>query len=96
MRSKRNTTIEADREESTSSKNPDIDIIIPETQRRDSIKVFSLTFGLSKKIKILNVEIRVIKSKQILCSDKTGYTKGLRQNFVLDFVITLRMLPKLR
>ena len=95
MRSKRNTTIEDDREESTSSKNPDIDIIIPETQGQDSIKVFSLTFGLSKKIKILNVEIRVIKSKHILCLDKSGYTKGLRQNFVLDFVITLRMLPKL-
>ena len=28
----------------------------------------------------------------MLCLDKMGFTKDLRQNFLLDFVITLRLL----
>ena len=44
------------------------------------------------KINILNVEIFVIKLRQIICLDKKGITKGLIQNVVLDFVITLRLL----
>ena len=32
------------------------------------------------------------KVKTFFCLDKMGFTKGLRQKFVLDFVITLRPL----
>ena len=45
---------------------------------------------LKYKIKVLNVNTFVIKLRQNLCLDKMEFTKGLRQNFVLRFVLTLR------
>ena len=47
---------------------------------------------LKSKIKVLIVKNFVIKLRQNLCLDKMGFTKGLRQNFVLSFVLTLRPL----
>ena len=46
-------------------------------------KGFKSKFWLKSKIKILNVEIFVIKLRQILYLDKIGFTKGLRQNLRL-------------
>ena len=34
----------------------------------------------------------VIKLRQNLCLDKMGFIKGIRHNFVLSFVLTLRLL----
>ena len=50
------------------------------------------TKGLKSKIKVLNVKILFMKLRQNLCSDKMGFIKGLRQNFVLSFVLTWRPL----
>ena len=44
------------------------------------------------KRKVLTVQEFCHKVKTFFCLDKMGFTKGLRQTFVLDFVITLRPL----
>ena len=57
-----------------------------------SQRVLSVRFVLSLRYKILNVKNFVIKLRQSLWLDKMGFTKGLRQNFVLSFVLTSRPL----
>ena len=47
---------------------------------------------LKSKIKVLNVKNFVKKLRQNICLDKMGCIKGLRHNFVLSFVLTLRPL----
>ena len=47
---------------------------------------------LKSKIKVLTVKNFVIKLRQNSCLDKMGFIKGLRQNFVSSFVLTLRPL----
>ena len=44
------------------------------------------------EIKRYNSPIRIRIKLRLFCLDKMGLTKGLRQKFVLDFVITLRPL----
>ena len=45
---------------------------------------------LKSKIKVLNFKNFVKKLRQNLCLDKMRFTKGLRQSFVLIFVLALR------
>ena len=47
---------------------------------------------LNFKRNVLTVQEFYHKVKTFFCLDKMGFTKGLRQKFVLDFVITLRPL----
>ena len=42
-------------------------------------------------MKMLTVEIFLRKVKTNFIQDKMGFTIGIRQNFVLDFLITIRL-----
>ena len=58
----------------------------------DSQKVLSKNCHSFKR-KVSTVQEFCHKVKTFFCLDKMGFTKGLRQKFVLYFVITLRPLP---
>ena len=62
------------------------------SQGRDSQKVLSKKNCHNFKRKVLTVQEFSHKVKTFFCLDKMGFIKGLRQKFVLDFVITLRPL----